>query len=247
MTNSKPTTSTTSFNGVGSHSMSVSVNNANNASRNQFNGASNQNNSNIMSQSNIQAEQKPDLIILAGRAGSGKTYLARELAKNLTYAFVDKDTITGSFTDFITSSYAANASANQASLESARKQIETIEYQTTFKVCKDLLESQKKVILAIPFTNQIDDWFKWTALRNSVGIKPDTRVQFIWVDQDIEQEKENILTRGEERDRDKIKNWDNYIESVKDIVPADEYKAIIFPNDFNKDITTRAEELEAML
>ena len=169
------------------------------------------------------------LIIITGCAGSGKTTVGKELAKQLKYSYVDKDTVTRGFTDFILKRLGSFEGDRESELY--RNEILPIEYQLTFKVCREILENGSSVVLTIPFIGQIKDISKWQAIKKEAGISDDVTVKFIWIKHEINTEKKNILNRGAARDDYKINHWDAYAESVEGIEPSADYNAYVYVND----------------
>lgn len=122
------------------------------------------------------------LIIIAGCAGSGKTTIGKELAKQLRYAYIDKDTVTRDYTDFILKQSGSFEGDRESDLY--KNQILPIEYQVTFKVCREILESGSSVVLTIPFIGQIRDWSKWLSIKETARINNEVIVKFIWIKHD---------------------------------------------------------------
>ena len=178
-------------------------------------------------------ENKKDInrqfIIIAGCAGSGKTTVGRALAKRLGYVYIDKDTVTRDFTDFILIRLGSSANDRESSLY--KEEILPIEYKVTFNICREILENQNNVVLTIPFISQINDYSKWELIRSEAGIGRNIDVHFIWIKHDIDAEKRNIINRNATRDGYKLKHWDEYANSVFEIEPDNKYEAYVYVND----------------
>ena len=174
-------------------------------------------------------ENSPYLIIIAGCAGSGKTTVGKELAKQLGFSYVDKDTVTRDYTDFILTRSGSFEGDRESDLY--KEQILPIEYHVTFKVCREILENGSSVVLTIPFIGQIRDMSKWLSIKEKARISDDVIVKFIWIKHDINTEKKNILKRGASRDAYKLSHWDEYADSVEGIEPSADFNAYIYVND----------------
>lgn len=177
----------------------------------------------------MQILNNPCLIIAAGCAGSGKTTIGKELAKQLGFVFVDKDTATREYTDFILTELGSFEGDKESELY--KTHILPIEYRVTFRICKDILDSGRSVIVAIPFISQIKDWSNWLAIKESAGIGSNVKTLFLWIEHNIEAERKNIIRRGAIRDTYKIQHRDEYAKSVENIHPAAEYNAYVYVND----------------
>lgn len=168
---------------------------------------------------------KSQLIIVTGCAGSGKTTIGKELAKQLGYAFIDKDTVVNEFTDFALIKFESSISRES---DFYKNELRPIEYKTTFDVCKEILDCNCGVVLVIPFIAQIQDYSKWLEIKNASNI--DAKVKFIWIKHNINNERQHIIKRNEVRDKYKLEHWDEYAKSIENIRPSLEYNAYEYSN-----------------
>ncbi len=182
------------------------------------------------------------LIVITGCAGSGKTTVGKELAKQLGYAYIDKDTVTRDYTDHILKRSGSFEGDRESDLY--KNEILPIEYRVTFKVCREILENGTSVVLTIPFIGQIRDRSKWLAIKEEARIGDDVNVKFIWIKHDINTEKKNILKRGASRDAYKLSHWDEYADSIEGIEPAPELNAYIYVNDCEAKLTDTLVEVK---
>ena len=109
--------------------------------------------------------EKKQLIIITGCAGSGKTTIGKKLAQQLEYAYVDKDTVTRDYTDFILKKLGSFEGDRESELY--KNFILPIEYRVTLNLCREILENGSNVVLTIPFISQIKDYLKWIELYNN--------------------------------------------------------------------------------
>lgn len=187
-------------------------------------------------------EKELYLIIITGCAGSGKTTIGKELAKQLGFAYIDKDTVTREYTDFILTKLGSYEGDRESDLY--KEQILPIEYRVTFKVCREVLENGDSVVLTIPFIGQIRSWSKWLSIKNEARIKDNVNIKFIWIKHDIDTEKKNIIKRGATRDKYKLDHWDEYAESVDGIEPIAEFNAYTYVNDCEVKLADTLEEVK---
>lgn len=181
------------------------------------------------------------LVIITGCAGSGKTTIGKTLAQKLGYCYIDKDTVTREFTDFILERSGSSKGDRESQLY--RGEILPIEYSVTFKLCREILDNGSNVVLTIPFISQIQDFSKWEEIRTAARIR-NKEVKFIWIEHNIETEKDNLVSRDAARDKYKLEHWEEYAKSVEGICPAEEYQAYIYTNDCNINLDTAVEEVE---
>lgn len=196
----------------------------------------------LFSKSKEVRDSKKRLIIVTGCAGSGKTTTGKELARQLGYAYIDKDTVTREFTDFVL--IQKGSSEGDRESEFYKTELLPIEYRITFKLCRELLECGSSVVLTIPFIGQIRDISKWLALKEESRIDDDVEVKFVWIKHDIDTEKKNILKRGAARDQYKIEHWDEYAASVEGIEPSPDYNAYMYDNDCEANLSDTVEEIK---
>lgn len=185
---------------------------------------------------------KRQLIIITGCAGSGKTTVGTELSKQLNYAYIDKDTVTRDFTDFILTKLGSFEGDRESELY--RSEILPIEYRVTFKVCREVLSNGNNVVLTIPFIGQIRDIAKWNEIRKEAKIPAGVDVKFIWIKHNIDTEKNNIIKRGAVRDTYKLQHWDEYSDSLDGIEPSADYNAYVYVNDCEAKLADTLEEVK---
>ena len=138
------------------------------------------------------------LIIICGFAGAGKTTIGKELAKKLNYAFVDKDTISEDFTNYILEKNGIKKSNRESFFHSA--EINRLEYITSLKACKDIIENGINVVAALPLAFQIENYEKWKLFTILAALPSDWDIKFVWIKHDIDREKTNLFARKSKRD-----------------------------------------------
>lgn len=176
------------------------------------------------------AGAKPVLVVIAGCAGSGKTFLGGQLTRRLGWTYVDKDTVTRGFTDMLLVDKGHTIGDRESSLYCDH--IRPVEYQVTLKVCEENLRLGNSVILTAPLIAQIKSYDAWQAMLNKYGIYFDgADVRFIWIAHDIDREYTRINQRNAARDTYKLAHWEEYALGVEDIAPDPRFGAYVFEND----------------
>ncbi len=171
------------------------------------------------------------LIIITGCAGAGKTTVGKALAKELGYSYVDKDTVSREFVDRILELKGSSRFDRES--EIYVKEVMPLEYDTTFKVCRELLETGSDVVVTIPFQYYIKDFDRWLDFKNKARIPQSAEVKFVWIKHEELTERSNLTSRNADRDRNKLADWDNYADSLKGIHPDSRYEAYHYFNDCN--------------
>ena len=170
-------------------------------------------------------------VIITGCAGSGKTSLGKRLSRELRWIYIDKDTVTKDFTEFILEG--KGKSKNDRESDFYCNSIRPIEYKTTFKVCEENLRMGNSVILTIPFISQIKDYEEWEKIQRECGIDlSNIEVKFVWINHDDGLEYTRITKREAERDNYKLNHWEEYVEGLRGITPAVKYNAYYYDNSY---------------
>lgn len=173
---------------------------------------------------------KTKFIIISGFAGSGKTTIGKELSRVLGYMYVDKDTLTTRYTDYVLIEKGSNSGDRESDLYV--NQIREIGYKTAFDLCMENLELGNDVILSIPFIQEIKDYQKFERLvdiQKFRNLAIDLKI--VWIKHNIDLEHIRIEKRGEERDKYKLEHWEEYSKKNKDIKIDDKYNIYELAND----------------
>lgn len=185
---------------------------------------------------------KTKFIIISGFAGSGKTTIGKELSRVLGYMYVDKDTLTTRYTDYILIEKGSNSGDRESDLYV--NQIREIGYKTTFDLCMENLELGNDVILSIPFIQEIKDYQKFERLVDMKKIQnSDIDLKIVWIKHNIDLEHIRIEKRGEERDKYKLEHWEEYSKKNKDIKIDDKYNICELANDDLDDFNIKIEKI----
>ena len=179
---------------------------------------------------NVENTGKTTFVIITGCAGSGKTSLGERLSREMGWTYIDKDTVTRDFTDFILVDKGKSKLDRESDVYC--NNIRPIEYKVTFKVCEENLKLGNSVVLTIPFIAQIKDYSKWLDMIDEYGMYlADISVKFIWINHDEGSEYTRITKRGAERDGYKLMHWEEYASGIADIKPDARYCAYCYDND----------------
>ena len=177
-----------------------------------------------------ETNEKTTFVIITGCAGAGKTSLGEAIARINNWTYIDKDTVTRDFTDFILVEKGQSRSDRESNVYC--NLIRPIEYKLAFKVCQENLRLGNSVILSIPFIAQIRDYSKWVDMIEEYGLDLDMiKIKFIWIRHDEGGEYTRVKKRAAERDGYKLEHWEEYILGLEGISPDEKYKAYIFDND----------------
>lgn len=158
------------------------------------------------------------ILFVIGMAGSGKSTIAREVAKAMSAAYLDKDDISG---DFVGAALAANGE-DPSSRDGSTYYTETLrplEYETLMKVASANLRAGIPVVLDAPFGAYFsqNDYVREQAEKHAWP--KHVRPFIIRVSSNAECTKRRLIERGLERDAWKLARWDEFWKTVGSAKP----------------------------
>lgn len=159
------------------------------------------------------------LVFFVGVAGTGKTTVAKEIAKQIPCAFLDRDTVGGRFVERFLEKEGLDKNDRDSAFY--KDNLRDLEYDTTTDICMENLAAGQNVFMISPFTAELKNpqWIE-NVLNQSGKTKQEVDVKVIAVTlEDIKTQRERIEERGTIRDTWKLENWDSY-ETRVNFVPT---------------------------
>ncbi len=179
------------------------------------------------------------LILVTSPPASGKTYISKKLSERLKHiVYLDKDTLIPLSKQIFT---VAGEEYNRSS-DFFKKYIRDYEYITIVDLALEALQYDSKALINAPFTSEIRDEAYMNNLKEKLRAL-NAKLTVIWVVTDPEIVHQRMMERNSDRDKWKLENWKEYIESVDFSVP----KTIDDPDDdldFLKFFNNNEEEYE---
>lgn len=189
-----------------------------------------------------------ELILVTSPPACGKTYISKELAKNLkNVVYLDKDTlIVLSKQIFVV----ANQEYNRSS-DFFEKYIRDYEYYAVLDLAFEALDYADIVLINAPFTREIRDQKYIDDLKARLAEKGAV-LKVIWVETDPEVCHQRMIDRGSDRDTWKLEHWDEYIAGVNFEIPetigaANDGTLLIFKNSSKEEFDESMKEITAEL
>ena len=157
------------------------------------------------------AAGNPDLVLVGGYAGSGKTEFARFLSDLTGWTILDKDAITRRMTERLLVSLGGDAHDRHTGLY--LDEVRPLEYKCLLSAARSNIDSGVSLILAAPFVEELNDrpWLtRLTHQCNAQGVDVTT----IWVRADPDTMHDYMEQRDAPRDAWKLSNWDEYLDAL---------------------------------
>ncbi|WP_193214216.1 AAA family ATPase [Luteolibacter marinus] len=151
--------------------------------------------------------------VVTGPAGAGKSFHARELAARLGACLIDSDVATERLVR-AGLSLAGHDPDDRDSLAYKTAYRDAV-YEAMFDLAVVNLPLVP-VVLAGPFTREVgeEDWPD--RLEQRLGVRP--VLHFVWCPPELRRER--IVSRGEDRDLPKLRDWQSYAASCREERPV---------------------------
>lgn len=189
-----------------------------------------------------------ELILVTSPPACGKTFISKELAKNLkNVVYLDKDTlIVLSKQIFVV----ANQEYNRSS-DFFEENIRDYEYYAVLDLAFEALDYANIVLINAPFTREIRDQKYIDDLKARLAEKGAV-LKVIWVETDPEVCHQRMIDRGSDRDTWKLEHWDEYIAGVNFEIPetigaANDGTLLIFKNSSKEEFDESMNRITAEL
>jgi predicted kinase len=150
----------------------------------------------------------PQVFIVIGPAGSGKTTIAQQTAEKHQAAYLDKDRVSGRFVEFALTA-SGHDPTDRESNDYYRANLLPLEYETLMDVAGVNLRLGRSVVLDAPFGAYFDDpGYLTRAVNDFHWPSPEITVIRVRVPQDVLRSR--LIKRALERDNWKLAHWDDY-------------------------------------
>ena len=156
------------------------------------------------------------LILVTSPPACGKTFISKQLAKNLKHVvYLDKDTLIPLSRQI----FRVAKKPYDRSSDFFEEQIRDYEYEVILNLGLEALRYDDTVLINAPFTREIRDPDYMSRLRDRLK-QCGARLTVIWIVSTPEACRERMVRRNSDRDTYKIKHWDEYVRTVDFSAPA---------------------------
>jgi len=149
------------------------------------------------------SKSKKKLILITGLPGSGKSTYGREIAKKYHLTYIDYDTVIGSFVKEL-----ATVEGKQKSYSEVQREWRECGYQSFWNLIIENLRIGLPVLASAPLSAERRDQMFFTKLETRYQI--DLEVLSIALELSSDILYQRVLSRNEERDQEKLRNWEKY-------------------------------------
>ncbi|WP_454810442.1 AAA family ATPase [Paenarthrobacter nitroguajacolicus] len=150
----------------------------------------------------------PQVFIVIGPAGSGKTTVAQQTAEKYQAAYLDKDRVSGRFVEYALTA-AGHDPTDRESNDYYRSNLLPLEYETLMDVAGVNLRLGRSVVLDAPFGAYFGDPdYPTRAAHDFHWPSHEITVIRVRVPQDVLRSR--LTRRALERDQWKLAHWDDY-------------------------------------
>lgn len=154
---------------------------------------------------------RPQVVLIGGYAGSGKTELGRIIVRETGWGMFDKDTATRAVVEAALGALGQSPSDRES--ETYLTIIRPAEYDALMEAVAENVECGASVVVTAPFLRELTNpgWLAGTKERcDALG----ATLNVVWVTCDAESMHGYIEHRGAKRDDWKLVNWDTYLASI---------------------------------
>lgn len=155
--------------------------------------------------------RQPQVLLVGGYAGSGKTELGRILARQTGWPMLDKDTLTRPVVEAALE--VLELSPNDRESDAYLKVVRPREYEALIAAVLENVECGNSAIATAPFLRELRDqaWIHRTrAAFTAIGAV----TTVVWVYCDADSMHTYLRHRGAARDTGKLTNWTAYLDSI---------------------------------
>lgn len=155
--------------------------------------------------------QKPVVILIGGYAGSGKSELARMVARETGWAVLDKDTLTRPVVEAALE--ILGVSPHDRESETYLSKVRPREYEAVAAAIEEQLECGNSAIASAPFLQEFTD-VSWIHRIQATCTALNAESLFVWVRCDPQSMHTYIRRRGAARDAAKLAAWEEYVSNL---------------------------------
>ena len=160
---------------------------------------------------------KPQLIIVIGITGTGKSVIGKRIAKSKGFTYIDKDTATTALTEVILENLSPLKDKHERESSYYLEVVRPLAYKSMLHIALENIELGNSVVVAATFDEELKnaDFLEENEYMEAIRKLADIKVVHVHVDHPTLLKR--LIARNEERDRWKLANWDTYVKEVGNV------------------------------
>ena len=157
---------------------------------------------------------KPQLIIVLGITGAGKSVVGKLIAKNKGFTYIDKDTVSTELTELILENLSPLKDKHDRESSYYTNVVRPLAYESMLHIALENIEIGNSVVIAAEFGVEIKnaDFLEENEYMEEIRKLADIKVVHVHVDHSTLLKR--LIARNEQRDSWKLANWDSYVKEV---------------------------------
>jgi DNA-binding transcriptional regulator YhcF (GntR family) len=168
--------------------------------------------------------QVPQVVLIGGYAGSGKTELGRMIARLTGWAVLDKDTTTRPVVEAALETLGMPPSDRES--DTYLDVVRPAEYEALMNAVTENIDCGVSIVATAPFLRELKDRAWLDRLDAQCRALP-ADLTIVWVSCDADSMRSYLKHRGAARDSWKLAHWNEYLERIDpEFVPAHEHVSI---------------------
>jgi predicted kinase len=154
---------------------------------------------------------EPQVVLIGGYAGSGKTELGRMLVRATGWAILDKDTTTRPVVEAALEMLGQPPNDREGTTYLTG--IRPAEYEALMSTMSENVECGASTVVTAPFLQEMTNR-SWLDRVNAQCEALSAKLTVVWVSCDADSMRSYLKHRGAARDTWKLSNWDEYLSSI---------------------------------
>jgi DNA-binding transcriptional regulator YhcF (GntR family)/predicted kinase len=155
--------------------------------------------------------QRPQVLLIGGYAGSGKTELGRILARETGWPILDKDSLTRPVVEAALETL--GQSPHDRESETYLRQVRPREYEALMAAATENVQCGNSAIVTAPFLREFGD-LAWITRTQALYSAIDATTILVWVYCDADSMRTYMRHRDAARDAAKLADWAGYLKTI---------------------------------
>lgn len=176
---------------------------------------------------------KPNIVLMVGATGVGKSFIGKMIAKKKGYGYIDKDTATSPLVERYLAACSPTNDSHDRESAFYKNEVRPLEYQTILAIVEDNIKLSNSVVLTAGFEQEIIDADYLRSNAQMSRLREQANIIVVKVRVDSKTLLTRLIKRNEQRDKWKLANWDAYVKEVEGLKVAwdeSDYTQLVFDN-----------------